>query len=729
MPVQKPIRRWGWAGLFLLCAGAAQAQSYYGNQSVFSSATDYFLDQTSSECSLRFTMPSPSRTLTQIQLSGNLAFTSPVTYIVSVQNDNGSGLPNGIPINAAQDVIFQGSYFSANPAFAMSPVNMTAGNVYHIVVQYGSGSVSPSNFFGPFITLPNTQIIPLGQVPDPNLNFLASQNGGVTWGAQGYNPVFAITFSNGTTFGNPYDSYGLNNVYGTNTVGEVFTAPAGGVYTTHVNIWARQIGTPAGNLTCEIDDLTTPGTLFTGSVANPGSLSTADTWASQPVFPFTLVGGHQYRIWFSAPSCVDSGDCYIFDSSNTTGPASLTFDGTNSYMEASTTGNSGWAANTSDDIGFYFPVAPTPTVTWTPQSTFTPNPTETPPCAPAFGTFGSTVNSEGLVGVGSFGNGSLYTLTEAATVTSLSVTFGVVDPSTQFRMALYSNNAGAIGSVLGQSSGPQQAFNGWNTVSIPATVLNPGSYWILFGETSQGSVGVFDNQPGTTNGEVGTNSFTGGAFPGSFTPTGYSNGTMEFLAGYCPVTPYTPTFTPTPTPTVCFMNLTASGATTTLGPGTYNFCGVTIGGGASPSVCYITGPATINVSGNFVMNTNGFIEMQNTNNSVSVFVNGGSFIMNSSSEVNASNVGASGGPAGASGQGSGKGTGSTTGGGGGGGHYGSGGTGASGGLGGTSYDTSFPPTLYGSGGGGAPRTRAPEGREASAGVISRLASPAGVLPA
>ncbi len=141
-------------------------------------------------------------------------------------------------------------------------------------------------------------------------------------------------------------------------------------------------------------------------------------------------------------------------------------------------------------------------------------------------------------------------------------------------------------------------------------------------ETSNGIMQFANQQPGTTNGEVYTTSLPWGPFPTSFTPTGYGSAWTDTLyAGYCPVSPYTHTPTPTvtqtpsPTPTVCVLDLSASGASTILGPGTYNFCWVTIGSGigaSTPSICYVTGPATTNVNGNFVINNRGFFEMQKT---------------------------------------------------------------------------------------------------------------------
>ncbi|HJT24379.1 MAG TPA: hypothetical protein VJ873_07360, partial [bacterium] len=176
----------------------------------------------------------------------------------------------------------------------------------------------------------------------------------------------------------------------------------------------------------------------------------------------------------------------------------------------------------------------TPTSTSTPFYTYTPNPTDTPPCAPAFGVFGSTATTtSGYIGSGQ-ARGSLYTLSEPGTVTALSGYFNPVDPTTQIQFAIYRNNAGAVSTLVVQS-GTQQAFNGWNSISVPPTLLNPGSYWLFFQETTAGKV-YNGNQSGPVSAEAycfGCASL--GNFPTNFTPIGFSNMDDSMVAAYCPV--------------------------------------------------------------------------------------------------------------------------------------------------------------------------------------------------
>ncbi len=350
-------------------------------------------------------MPAPSRTYTSIQLSGTLRGTSP-TYIISVQTDDGTAnhFPSGTQVAAGQQVSFPGSYYSGSPAFAMSPGNLNAGQIYHIVLSYYTGLVNGSNYFGPFFSQPNNLAIPVSQASDPNLD--AIDFNGTAWTSLASEPKFILGFTDGSYFGCPYDSYQIQQVYGMGAtavnVAEHFVAPAS-VYAGSLGVWIKKVGNPTGNLSYEVDDLTALQTLGGNPFITPAMVSTTDSWVDVPFsFPFTIPAGDQIRVWFSTPAGgTDAADYYEFDSSTTTGPSTLTFGGTNCYLESSSDGGSSWLANTAADMGFRFAIAPTPTPTWTPQNTYTPNPTATPPCAPAFGTFGlATANTSNEIGGG-----------------------------------------------------------------------------------------------------------------------------------------------------------------------------------------------------------------------------------------------------------------------------------------------------------------------------------------
>ncbi|HVZ80539.1 MAG TPA: hypothetical protein VHE12_06995, partial [bacterium] len=140
-----------------------------------------------------------------------------------------------------------------------------------------------------------------------------------------------------------------------------------------------------------------------------------------------------------------------------------------------------------------------------------------------------------------------------------------------------------------------------------------------------------------------------------------------------------------------------------LGPGTYNYCGVTIESGG---ILNISGAVTIVCDGDFLVN--GTISYPGIGCSLSVTVTNGDFTVAGSGSISGSGGGGTGGiggpSAGGSGTGLGAGSGASAfgGSGGGAGHGGTGGNGGSSGfgLGGPAVDDSAGPTLSGAGGGG-----------------------------
>ncbi|HEY5037490.1 MAG TPA: hypothetical protein VIJ93_00300, partial [bacterium] len=93
-----------------------------------------------------------------------------------------------------------------------------------------------------------------------------------------------------------------------------------------------------------------------------------------------------------------------------------------------------------------------------------------------------------------------------------------------------------------------QAFNGWNTLQLPVTVLGPANYWLAYIVTSAGTVNISHDIGAPSNTEAFLGGATWGPFPGTFAPS-YINWNDAIYAAYCPVAPYTPTITNTPTAT------------------------------------------------------------------------------------------------------------------------------------------------------------------------------------
>ncbi|HVZ79176.1 MAG TPA: hypothetical protein VHE12_00085, partial [bacterium] len=359
--------------LFLLGAGTAQAQTFYGNQSMVSAASNFPVTSAGVTFDARFTMPSPTRNLSSVQFAGSLVGTSP-TYQIIVYQDDGtanhfhSATQAGIGINTP----FSGSYYSGQPKFNFgSPFTLTAGQIYHIVVNYLTGTVDAADYFAPGYSTPNFQYIPATQALDPYFNALSYSGG--AWTTIGGSPAFILGFTDGSVYGDPWDTYNLPNAYGSgvtaNYAGEVFQVSAGDVYTSQVGVWAFKTGSPADNLYFTLEDQTMGVTLSQGIFAQAASVPGTAAWVTGNFNgTLRLQNGHTFRLWFSSPGA-NATNYYSFPGGATTSaPASLSYDSANSYLTNSGSGGGFWTGPSASDMGFRFNVVAAPTATPTPLS-------------------------------------------------------------------------------------------------------------------------------------------------------------------------------------------------------------------------------------------------------------------------------------------------------------------------------------------------------------------------
>jgi hypothetical protein len=98
------------------------------------------------------------------------------------------------------------------------------------------------------------------------------------------------------------------------------------------------------------------------------------------------------------------------------------------------------------------------------------------------GTFGttSTAGASGGGGLSGYIVATKYTLSQAGTVTQVSI-YSV--KSANVKTAIYADNSGAPGNLLVANNVPTAVSAGqWTTISIGPTSLAAGTYWIAFNE-------------------------------------------------------------------------------------------------------------------------------------------------------------------------------------------------------------------------------------------------------
>ena len=364
--------------LGFLLGGACFAQPvYFGNQATAIAGGLPLMSGPTQSFSCRFTaqQTAPVGEI-QVYIGG---ITGSPQYQASLQGDSG-GQPSGIPLAASGTLT---PVMGWNDILFTSNANLTAGSVYHIVVQWvgpaGTSTWTKSMSFS--ISSPHWDgFYPLSQATDAH--FAVGFNTGSGWTmATTEKPIFLVNYGGGWD-GNPYFRLGFGGeVQSTNLYGQRFqlsnslAVTSVGSYILEEFAWGGP-AQPGDNLYWAVRDLSSGNLVANGTLVT-ASPATINGWQDAPA-TFTLAPG-TYRFELSSPgSSMISGDIYQADLES---PATLmgiypglTYGATNAYAEASTDGGLSWAPldSESDDFPFRFavttpaPPTPTPHITPTP---------------------------------------------------------------------------------------------------------------------------------------------------------------------------------------------------------------------------------------------------------------------------------------------------------------------------------------------------------------------------
>lgn len=319
-----------------------------GNQFLLT-ATSAIGNMTSSttRTSLRFTAQS-SKTVNAVRFYIHTeAGTSP-TYTAGLQADSG-GNPSGTSLGS-------GNFTATSPGWVtvnLSPgVSITAGNVYHLVVQHNSGTVSTSRYIALRRSTPQNLLYPYSGVTDSSSNTLFFSG---SWTAQNFQPLYELDFSDGTYEGNPYEASTVVSVYGANFYGERFSVPLNKTLTDISFYISKNSATnPAGVLNVVLQNADTNTTIEEGQLATGSQLTTSYAYKTYTfTTPRILSAGVNYRLYLKSPSS-NSTYYYRFYRLNTTNAAnynSITYQGVNAVYSASTNSGASWTNSNQSDVG------------------------------------------------------------------------------------------------------------------------------------------------------------------------------------------------------------------------------------------------------------------------------------------------------------------------------------------------------------------------------------------
>ena len=246
-----------------------------------------------------------------------------------------------------------------------SPASLTAGTIYHIVVEpTGSpGNPTGSANIGLRRSTPQNLLYPKTNIADPQANTLLKTSAAGAWVAQGFQPIYELDFSDSTFEGNPFETSTQISVFGVNRIGEKFTVTGGNKTATNISFFVSQNSAtePLDSLQVELRDSSNfslaSGTLATAAQTNTTYAYFTYTFPS----PITLTNGSVYRIFLKSPlsNATNFYRVYRVAATNAANYNSITYDGTNSVYTNSTNSGSTWTdtpvnANVNWDIGGYF---------------------------------------------------------------------------------------------------------------------------------------------------------------------------------------------------------------------------------------------------------------------------------------------------------------------------------------------------------------------------------------
>jgi uncharacterized delta-60 repeat protein len=355
---------------------APNASGYLGNQSVIWSGNSLQLNTAAKKLALGFSVPYAGKIVNSIRINFWVVGTSP-TYNISIQQDNGLGLPDGNPISGGGPVPYTFSGFGWSTVSGFTAA-LNAGQAYHIVIEYNGGTIDGTDYTQFAEGMLNHHILPYDQYYDYAAD--ARLFDGTAWSGISYLPRYALQFSDATDYGNPFSSNGNQSINTVNYAGEVFRVQSD-VQVDRIGFFISRQGTvPSDDLHYGIYDITGSFTVTTGTLLTAAASSTSTQWVDTSLGgPFTLAAGRLYRAYLYSPSS-DTSNYYTIEYQNSgSGGAfydALTYDGTQSYFQYSSSSGGTWTSMTDSDCGFRFSFGVVPT--WTPTASMTGTQTQTP---------------------------------------------------------------------------------------------------------------------------------------------------------------------------------------------------------------------------------------------------------------------------------------------------------------------------------------------------------------
>ncbi|MEW5995481.1 MAG: hypothetical protein AB1744_13950, partial [Candidatus Zixiibacteriota bacterium] len=270
------------------------ARRTYGTQFAHTANVTYLLDSTSENLSFRFDAIE-GKTVDNVRLYVAAVAGAP-SYRIGIQADSG-GVPSGVFLGSVDTYASVIGWFNVN----ISDVALTAGNVYHVVIQPLTADGTNYNSFRA-LNRQNARY-PLDEAKTPNLNVVYDDGSG--WENQNQSPIFLLNYTDNTFRGVSYSSTAFANVYDIYWQAEKFR-PSETMTVDKIRVYiGKGASNPEGNLewAIRVDGSTTD--LYSGTFATPSDAEiplNSDNWVERDVANFTLTAGTTYRFILRSPT-------------------------------------------------------------------------------------------------------------------------------------------------------------------------------------------------------------------------------------------------------------------------------------------------------------------------------------------------------------------------------------------------------------------------------------------
>ena len=424
-------------------------------------ANYFVLGSSTTKVDLRFTAQE-SKTVTKVRIYLNWVYGSSTTYRVGLQDDS-AGDPDGSFDGSGTFTPSEGPG-DWHEITLNSPVAITTGTVYHIVIEHVSGPINETNYIEIKEIAPANTYIPLNKgadhdVNDNDTNLMArhSSDNGSSWhDAELYKtPVFLLVYSDGTYGGQPYYDTGSGDyIYDAEYGGGQVLITGSNKTVSTIGFFVKKRGSPAGALEYEIKDGDN-NVLRNGTLATAAEVGTAPAWIDANLSSnLTLNNGSSYKVILKSPNSVNSSNCYQIYTLWVTDLAE--------YKNESYGGTNSWSSSDRSDIPFRLKLT----------EVFSGNLTSIEKDAESIGTFGDVWKNISFSGSIPDGTVSIYVNTSSDSVSWTGWTLV--------------NGSASSGATYNLNPGNQRRYGKWRLqLQTSDTSKTPEIYSVTIGGASR----------------------------------------------------------------------------------------------------------------------------------------------------------------------------------------------------------------------------------------------------